>query len=478
MDKRVTIRFFDSDINFIGEIDNYNTLIYISKWKTYGQFEIHTAIPNERLFQEGHLILLNNDPRKSGIIKYVKMDDKDGGEIQIKGFSLLYLLTQRITIPPSGKAYHEFTNTTAEDIIISLVKYNAVSPVDGKRKIPKLVTGNSEGRGGRLSYQTRYDGLVDCLSELCTTSGLGVCISLDPVGKQFIFEVLEGIDRSVNQTERPPMIFNVNYDNISYREYTTDASEYKNCAYTGGQGDGVERVIRVVGGENAGLERYELFVDARDVEDANKLTDRGKVKLSESQKITAYNCEADTDLFEKKWSLGDVVTTKDAEWGLLLHERIMEVQESLDADGYTVEPTFGAVAKSIAEKVNMVAANRALLENTKGDPGAPGSPGEQGYSIQYQWDGTKLGVKREDEAAFLYTDLQGPKGDDGHSATYIHTQMSALSVWSIEHNLDKYPSVDVVDSAGTVVCGNVQYVDRNHLTVEFSAAFAGMAYLN
>ncbi len=276
MDKRVTIRFFDSDINFIGEIDNYNTLIYISKWKTYGQFEIHTAIPNERLFQEGHLILLNNDPRKTGIIKYVKMDDKDGGEIQIKGFSLLYLLTQRITIPPAGRANHEFTNTPAEDIIISLVNYNAVSPVDGKRKMPKMITRNSAGRGGRLSYQTRYDGLVDCLSELCTTSGLGVCISLDPVGKQFIFEVLEGIDRSVNQTERPPMIFNVNYDNISYREYTTDASEYKNCAYTGGQGDGVERVIRVVGGENAGIERYELFVDARDVEDANKLTDREK----------------------------------------------------------------------------------------------------------------------------------------------------------------------------------------------------------
>lgn len=140
MDKRVTIRFFDSDINFIGEIDNYNTLIYISKWKTYGQFEIHTAIPNERLFQEGHLILLNNDPRKTGIIKYVKMDDKDGGEIQIKGFSLLYLLTQRITIPPAGRANHEFTNTPAEDIIISLVNYNAVSPVDGKRKMQHRYT--------------------------------------------------------------------------------------------------------------------------------------------------------------------------------------------------------------------------------------------------------------------------------------------------------------------------------------------------
>ena len=63
-------------------------------------------------------------------------------------------------------------------------------------------------------------------------------------------------------------------------------------------------------------------------------------------------------------------------------------------------------------------------------------------------------------------------------ATYIHKQSEASSKWTIEHNLGRCPSVTIVDSAGTVVYGDVQYVDDNVLTVSFSAAFDGKAYLN
>ena len=108
--------------------------------------------------------------------------------------------------------------------------------------------------------------------------GMGVCVSLDPQNKQFVFEVLEGVDRTVNQTDRPPMIFNVNYDNIENREYIRDSSEYKNCAYTGGQGDGVNRVIKSLETKKTGLDRYEMFVDARDVKMRQNLPDRAKVK--------------------------------------------------------------------------------------------------------------------------------------------------------------------------------------------------------
>ena len=176
-----------------------------------------------------------------------------------------------------------------------------------------------------------------------------------------------------------------------------------------------------------------------------------------------------------------MVTTKDAEWSLLLHERITEVMETLDSDGYVVEPTFGTATKSIIEKVNAVSGDTAKNESI---PGPEGKQGPQGYSIQYRWDGTKLGVKREDEGAYKYTDLQGPAGKDGQdgkdgmSVTYTHTQISAQAVWQIAHNLNKYPSVTVVDSAGSVVVGDIRYIDRNNLTATFTAGFAGKAYLN
>ena len=63
-------------------------------------------------------------------------------------------------------------------------------------------------------------------------------------------------------------------------------------------------------------------------------------------------------------------------------------------------------------------------------------------------------------------------------STYIHTQSSASSSWTINHNLDKYPSVSVVDSAGNKVIGDVEYTSRNSVVVSFCATFSGKAYLN
>lgn len=62
--------------------------------------------------------------------------------------------------------------------------------------------------------------------------------------------------------------------------------------------------------------------------------------------------------------------------------------------------------------------------------------------------------------------------------TYTHTQDTSSSSWSINHNLDYYPSVSIVDSAGTTVVGDVQYVDLNNIVVNFTDPFAGKAYLS
>jgi len=59
-----------------------------------------------------------------------------------------------------------------------------------------------------------------------------------------------------------------------------------------------------------------------------------------------------------------------------------------------------------------------------------------------------------------------------------HSQANASTEWTIQHNLDKYPSITVVDSAENVVYGAIQYIDKNNLKIIFSAGFAGKAYLN
>ena len=62
--------------------------------------------------------------------------------------------------------------------------------------------------------------------------------------------------------------------------------------------------------------------------------------------------------------------------------------------------------------------------------------------------------------------------------TFTFVQAVPATVWNITHTLDKFPSISVVDSAGSVVTGASIYIDDNNITLDFSAPFAGKAYLN
>lgn len=61
---------------------------------------------------------------------------------------------------------------------------------------------------------------------------------------------------------------------------------------------------------------------------------------------------------------------------------------------------------------------------------------------------------------------------------FTYDQKSASDTWVIDHNLNKYPSVTIVDSAGNVVTGEVTYNSTNQVTIRFTSAFSGKAYLN
>lgn len=61
---------------------------------------------------------------------------------------------------------------------------------------------------------------------------------------------------------------------------------------------------------------------------------------------------------------------------------------------------------------------------------------------------------------------------------YTHNQSTADSVWTIVHGMNKVPSVEVIDSGGTVVEGDIEVIDINTIRLTFSSPFTGKAYLN
>jgi hypothetical protein len=77
-----------------------------------------------------------------------------------------------------------------------------------------------------------------------------------------------------------------------------------------------------------------------------------------------------------------------------------------------------------------------------------------------------------------YTVIASGPGATGGDLSYVFTQATAATSWSVTHNLGKYPSVTVVDSGNSVLLADVHYVDTNSLTVNFGAATSGKAYMN
>lgn len=81
--------------------------------------------------------------------------------------------------------------------------------------------------------------------------------------------------------------------------------------------------------------------------------------------------------------------------------------------------------------------------------------------------------------------IQGDKQDKDYQLygvnnpeIFIYNQTTPSDRWEIKHNLNKFPSITVVDSAGSVVIGEYEFVDSSTVICSFSGAFSGICYLN
>ena len=73
--------------------------------------------------------------------------------------------------------------------------------------------------------------------------------------------------------------------------------------------------------------------------------------------------------------------------------------------------------------------------------------------------------------------IQGPPGG-GAGATYTHTQSSPAPVWTIAHNLGRYPSITVVDNLGGQLYPDVRYLDADIAQITHSVPLTGRAFCN
>lgn len=353
------IYVLDTDLQSVGIIDNYSSVIWTTRYFVNGDFELYLPASEKalNLLKERYYLCRDKDISQTNIGRHYKnvmiiekieitTDVEIGNYLTITGRSLQSILKRRIV--------WQQTNLTGkvELGIRQLISENAISPLISERKIQRLVLGDIVNLPDNFDLQITGDNLGEAIETLCTTYGYGY--DIDIVNGKFRFYLYAGVDRSYNQNANPYVVFSNNFENLLKTDYSYNLESYKNVALIAGEGEGISRKKQSIGNASD-LARYEMYVDARDLstndgeytetEYNNLLKNRGWEKLNENPIIESFSGETETRLTYKlneDYFLGDIVQVVN-EYGIEASPRILEIIESDSEEGNSIIPTFSTL---------------------------------------------------------------------------------------------------------------------------------------
>ena len=300
---------------------------------------------NIDILQNGYYIK-RTDTDRVGIneTKTTQTSEETGDYIIVSGRMLESILDRRIV-------WQQTTlNGSINESLHRLLAENAIAPSESARQIPNFTFITQEEFKGKVEMQITGDSLLTAVLDICKMFGLGfkVILSTTNVITACLYK---GVDRSYQQTENSYVEFSPDFDNLISSNFMTSTQNYRNVALVAGEGEGLDRKTSSIGTAE-GMDRYELYVDARDVssnegeiterEYKKLLDERGKEKLLEYLTETYFEADIEPEFmfqYRKDYMLGDITILKN-EYGITAYPRIVEVIESEDETGYKVVPTF------------------------------------------------------------------------------------------------------------------------------------------
>lgn len=341
------IIILDKDLNKLALIEDAD-VIWTTRFYDVGDFEIYVAASTQKinLLQIGFYVMRTDDDQ-IGVIEdlQIEYEEQSGEFLKATGRFVECLLERRIVWEQTR------LSGTAENGLRNLINTNIINPTDSKRKIPKIELGNVQGFTERLDAQYTGDNLLEINKNVALQNNTGFKFKLE--NGAFKFELYKGKDRSYNQNANTYVVFSDEYDNLISSEYQHVTSLKRNCIVVAGEGEGAARRRAVIGVNEEGLDRYELFVDAKDISsnsgeiDASEYEAALIAKGNESIVTITQAFTGQVDLersykYKRDFFVGDIVTIENKNWGIFINSRIIEIIESFDNSGYKITPTFGA----------------------------------------------------------------------------------------------------------------------------------------
>lgn len=332
--------------------DGFKSLQVALNYYTYSTFELYVGLINEhiRMFVPETVIYME------GMYFYVDnavVDDQSTAQLKVTGNSLRGKTADRVVLRNYNRS------ARPEQIAWDHLNNEVVNPSDSKRKIQYLQLATVPNLGTEtIQYQNSYGTVSEELETLCTSYDFGIKESATSLGAPGnTMTIFKGRDVS------DIVEFSDDYENLTKAGYQNNNYDESTTAIVFGEGEGSERQSVVVGGDKTGLQRKELYVDARDLQQSSDdgnltdtqykdiLTDRGNAKLSERKRILTLTGEVpvSSKLFKLgvDYDLGDTVTVRSDLYNLKKESTITTIKKTYDEKGLFIEPVFGKESPTI-----------------------------------------------------------------------------------------------------------------------------------
>lgn len=333
-------------------IDDYESLIWTDRYNAYGDFELFFAMDNRLLeHQVPDYYLWTKESEHCMIIEDLKIQSntEDGNRLIVTGRSLESILDRRIVWG------QRVIRGNFQNGIKTLLEENIINPSIAARKIENFIfeaSDNEEITKLTVDVQLTGDNLYEVVRTLCEEHNLGFKITLNE-DNFFVFKLFMGENRSYEQNKNPYVVFSPKFENIINSNYVYSLAGYKNVTLVAGEGEGAARKTNVVGTES-GLQRREVFTDARDISSnvngttlsnaqyQNLLKSRGVKSLLEHDVHVEFEGEAEvTRLYKygEDFFIGDIIQVAN-EYGHEGAAYISELVISQNREGHNVYPTL------------------------------------------------------------------------------------------------------------------------------------------
>ncbi len=414
-----------------GIVESFEYLRWTRRYTQCGSFELKAiATPeNTALLKEGNIIWKNDD-EEAGIIEHLEMSQSEHEIITASGRFATSFLSRRIVWGT------EKLSGDLSDCVEQLIENNLINPTDVARQITGI-SFFSPNLGVPISTQISFRNLMDTVTELCNTSGIGIKTVLNPATGIFTVTLYNGADSQA--------VFSKEYENLTEQIYTESAADYANTALIGGEGEGADRTFVAIT-SGSGETRREVFVDAKDLraEDfgadyTGALTFRGQSKLSEQAIRYSFDTSVNPHgnlTYKIDFDLGQTVKVISKAWGVAMTTRITEVEETYDAVGQSISVVFGKAELTIAQKI------RSDMSEVKTALSAP------------------TGISEVAEALGVVEGTLGAVEETLGDLTEVDPEIQGDNVADTINNLfGKLPALEITVGAGTISIG--QYALHN-----------------